>query len=377
MRQSLEMRAGLLLILISSGCGSPATFSDSPASSEEVSLGSPAPAVLKAFQPALAVRATGCLMCHAVVKSQIITDFGAGSSYFGGASLTNLRSPYGDDSTNWHTAHVEGKVLVPKNTAMQAGRFATLAGYLRNAISDDISAGRAQVTEVSAIRIAAPTVSQITAKANFAGNRTDYQAADGRKFSGRVSASSSIVIEGGIHCDGDLFIDGVAHLKNVTVETVNGCRIYATRSIFVSGKIGFSGSSASRNVQLASARAVFFGMGTCGAQSSVRERFQHRPHVSFPTRSGVTVAQMVDDAAQVPGLKDVSCSGDAVGTSFERILVTAPQVHSRYSGKFKGTVIAEIALFRLGDLEFEYDPVFSTVPVLPKLNLDDLLRITP
>ena len=50
-------------------------------------------------------------------------------------------------------------------------------------------------------------------------------------------------------------------------------------------------------------------------------------------------------------------------------------INSRYSGKFKGLVIAEYALFWQGKTNFEFDPVFKEVPVLPVLKDSDYLRI--
>jgi len=45
--------------------------------------------------------------------------------------------------------------------------------------------------------------------------------------------------------------------------------------------------------------------------------------------------------------------------SFSRLLLNAPQVHSRYAGKFKGLVIAELALFRHGKSVYEFDRFFE------------------
>ena len=52
---------------------------------------------------------------------------------------------------------------------------------------------------------------------------------------------------------------------------------------------------------------------------------------------------------------------------FERLLVNAPNIQSRYIGKYSGVVIAEIALFAPGELVFEYDPIFNSIPILPIL----------
>jgi hypothetical protein len=73
----------------------------------------------------------------------------------------------------------------------------------------------------------------------------------------------------------------------------------------------------------------------------------------------------------IAALEDAGCHDDTI--PFSRLLLNAPLVHSRYKGEFKGLVIAEFALFRLGQSAFEFDPVFKPVPVLPVLkDTDDL-----
>lgn len=52
--------------------------------------------------------------------------------------------------------------------------------------------------------------------------------------------------------------------------------------------------------------------------------------------------------------------------NLEHIVLNAPQIHSRYLGKIKGLIIAEYALFAVGNFQFEHDAAtFSTVPILP------------
>jgi hypothetical protein len=77
---------------------------------------------------------------------------------------------------------------------------------------------------------------------------------------------------------------------------------------------------------------------------------------------------------------DASCEEGGRNKSFERILVNAPLIESRYSGGFKGSIIGEVVLMSLGlkvndsRFRFEYDPVFDGVPVLPMLTEQDFLR---
>ena len=80
-----------------------------------------------------------------------------------------------------------------------------------------------------------------------------------------------------------------------------------------------------------------------------------------------------DQGKLIPELEDAGCQDDTLG--FSRLLLNAPQVHSRYKGKFKGLVIAEVALFRLGKSTFEFDPIFKEVSVLPLLKDSDYLEV--
>ena len=52
---------------------------------------------------------------------------------------------------------------------------------------------------------------------------------------------------------------------------------------------------------------------------------------------------------------------------YERLLLNAPEVHSHYSSHFSGAVIAEITLFRIGQFDFSFDPVFEKVNALSAL----------
>ncbi|MGD0101369.1 MAG: hypothetical protein ABSC60_13565, partial [Acidobacteriota bacterium] len=80
-----------------------------------------------------------------------------------------------------------------------------------------------------------------------------------------------------------------------------------------------------------------------------------------------------DQGKRIPSLEDASCHDDTI--SFSRLLLNAPQVHSRYKGPFRGLVIAEVALFRLSKSTFEFDPVFKRVPILPVLRDSDYLQL--
>lgn len=54
--------------------------------------------------------------------------------------------------------------------------------------------------------------------------------------------------------------------------------------------------------------------------------------------------------------------------SYEHIILNAPQIQSRYLGKFKGLIIGEYALFAVGNFLFEHDrETFSKIKILPQI----------
>ncbi len=83
-------------------------------------------AAISEFEPALAVRTSACITCHAKIHPGFITDFGYGDSYFfgkpgGGSRFGSFDgSIYGDfyggepNKTGWLTAEMGKKVVVPK-----------------------------------------------------------------------------------------------------------------------------------------------------------------------------------------------------------------------------------------------------------------------
>lgn len=88
-------------------------------------------------------------------------------------------------------------------------------------------------------------------------------------------------------------------------------------------------------------------------------------------------SQLLEDAARIPASDLVDAgpiSSASAAIPMSRILLNAPEVHSRYVGEFRGAVVAEIAVFRLNNFAFSFDPVLQDkrVPVLPALKVDIL-----
>lgn len=191
-------------------------------------------------------------------------------------------------------------------------------------------------------------------------------------------------------CDGDLFIGGALFLNSAAIATKTGCRIYATGPIFLQNGITYRALAISENntnLQLVSAEAILLGVGDKSCDPNSKESPLLRRLVSgyaistFLTRdaNSKSIAQkafgqsIYDQGKKIVSLEDAGCRDDKV--SFSRLLLDAPQVHSRYKGKFTGVVIAEVAFFRLGNGNFEFDPVFKRAPILPRLKDSYYLQV--
>lgn len=375
------------------------------------------------FEPALAVRASACITCHAKVSPSFITDFGYGEKYFfgnhGAGSSLNFfgGSMYGDfyggepNKTGWLTAEITKSIIVPqagfdfdlaaagaklaKSNYQQALQATSLAKYMQ--ALETQKSKPATVIEKKKLFIGAPDAAALEARFNIAPGsdikfkylKNDSSSPDvggiGLNSSKEYYTNTQEVV-----CDGDLFVRGTLFLNHITVSTRNGCRIYATGPIFLQNEVVYKNLGASEdksNLQLVSAEAILLGLGDKSCDSTSKDSPLSRRLVSgyaistFVTREATNKSispkefgqRIYDQGKLIALLEDASCQDDSVG--FSRLLLDAPQVHSRYKGQFKGLIIAEVALFRLGKGNFEFDPVFKRVPVLPRLKNSDYLQV--
>lgn len=406
---------------------------------------------LNHFQPALAVRGSGCVMCHANVQSNIVTDMGYGSDYFFSKNISNplyfwnQGSPYGDFEAfyknrtgNWANLSLPNDrvVFVPKNAALpvQAAKDATgastLKQYIEHRFANSVngSAVNADVAEKSKVYIGAPTADRIRS-AFGVNNTTPYKydrdpGSGAFDLSGLKDMGNYWTNDGTLQCDGDLMVNGTLLLKNLNLRTHTGCRIYATRSVYIYGPIIYESipNSDLRNLQITSARSIQMGLGKmhnasnqhCEEGKPQGQRWYYIRRQTFNadtanysaeqkaiydkalgdsafnrlagfftnlysnTRDGRPVTtvnnELYDEYISTIGPQyDASCSNRAI--SYSRLLLNAPRVDSRYNGNFIGSVVAEISVMALGQFKFEFDPVFREVSILPKLTDDDYLKI--
>jgi hypothetical protein len=383
--------------------------------------GSPNP-VIAEFEPALAVRAPACITCHAKIRPSIITDFGYGDRYFfgnragGGKFGTFDGHVYGDfygsepDKTGWLTAEIGSKIIVPEagfdfDLASAGAKLSnlykiplqakTLAQYLKDL--EKQKKAPATVIEKKAVFIGAPAAATLDARFNIAPGsdaKTKYLKGDNStpEIQGIGLSADNVFYTntGEVVCDGDLLIRGTLFLNNATISTKTGCRIYSTGAVFVQGGITYRNrgkSTDETNLQLVSSQAILLGVGDKSCDPTYKDSPLSRRLVSgyavstFMTRDATGKAvtpqtwgqSIYAQGKSITALEDAGCRDDKIG--FSRLLLNAPHVHCRFKGNFSGIVIAEFALFRLGKSNFEFDPVFKRVPVLPRLKDSDYLAV--
>lgn len=332
--------------------------------------------VIKTLKPTLAVRGSGCIMCHANVRGNVLTDFGHGNSYFYDGFY------YTDDSGNgnWTTTTFSNSmVFVPQaKTPSNQSLVDVMSPLLRGATPQ----------EVSGIYIGAPTADKIREvgklaggqKTNFISNRNTSP-----KFSGITAQDGGAYYTNGtkpVVCDGDLVIDGIVWLNNVTIATYSGCRIYATKSVFVSGPVTFAAEvdTQTQNLQISSAMMVAMGVGR-GCRNSYNYIAGSSTH-NYPayTRER-TPTQLWNEAkvdADVLGakLKDADCEPNGQNTSFQHLLINAPLFLNNYTGDLNASIIAEVAFSSRGRVAtYSFDQIFTKVPALPLLKPENYLLL--
>jgi hypothetical protein len=373
---------------------------------------------LSALEPALAVRGMGCIQCHAQVDSNIVTDFGFKNDYYfsqkPAANWWNNGGVYGDHANNFNTIAMpaEKSVIVPKaalpSTVASALKLNTLADYIKAQLASSAitSTQGARVLEKGTVYIGAPTESDIS-------NAFKLTSSDRLKYfknsdtsvalSGLLDQGTFFQNSGTLTCEGDLALRGPLLLDNLQINSKTGCRLYVIGSVFMYGAITYVNNDSDRNLQITSTKSISMGLGEVKKSGSFCEpngRYATDPanngtssltnrYSTFWTVPGNFVRQSADPkaygssilaeaaliTAKVGPLYDAACRAEGRNVSFERILLNAPIVHSRYEGNISGTIIAEFSIMSLGAFKFSFDTVFNEVPVFPFLDKKTYLDV--
>ncbi len=429
---------------------------------------------LNLHQPALAMRAGGCITCHAEVHANVITDFGYQSPYYFGQNVSssfawNDGTAYGDHEAfftypdgsqgigSWtrlklfdgYSISNPGKIYIPqaelpKGPQSAIGGGSKLKDYVSHRLSHSTypASQSAQIIEKKSIYIGAPTKARLLeafAWSNsdqskgykfisdpngwaLSGLNTSYQ----RPSQNLFKNDTSVVV-----CEGDLLIDGGLLLNSAKIKTRTGCRLYVTGNVYIYGTIDLVTDSQNdfslKNIQISSSQAILMGLGSLWKQGSHCEQGQmdsgywgyyaQRDYwtqglspeqkqaydqgiadsakyrlsyywgiPNYNTRNGgdpKAYSEMIYSQmqAQIGQRYDSACEPEKRNVGYQRIILNAPVLHSRYAGVIRGSVIAEFPLMPLGlgdnqsRFRFEFDPVFEKVNVFPMLKEQDFLKV--
>ncbi|MBU6376393.1 MAG: hypothetical protein KGQ59_10385 [Bdellovibrionales bacterium] len=331
---------------------------------------------MKLYKPTLAVRGADCLLCHSQIKSNIITDFGAGNDW-----RREGDSFYQHEGWNKFENVFEGDMtVIPRSLGANSK-------YLYEEIANQVPRDKYKVVERESVYIGAPTVDEIQALQS----KGSLQPVTKLEENGKKLAH----LKGSVDCQGDIvFKDAALFIENLNLRTgPQGCRLYVSGNVFIQGKVTYSGEG--RSLQITSADGIYMGLSK---STILGRRSNYRNNKGFsrdaPNVSAVDakISRAIEDATFIHsrlGLYDANegCSldqrttvnCDAVssrsGTSgraiihFTGLLLNAPWINSRYLGDFEGALIAEVALFSLGNFDFQSSPAFTSggVPLFPLL----------
>lgn len=306
------------LALSAFSCGEPYQIT---LSSRAIGAGGGSTTTIRSLQPALAVRGTGCLNCHANIQGNVVTDFGYGNSYY--MEQENSRYNVGNkiftDSYytpfTWQAVQqLNGEAIVPAvpvPSGLASSANQSIASFMSDTSMTDyyaqsnsngywfnyfslgsppatLALSQSIVPEASlpavlasqSIYIGAPSVSQILAIAPNPSAAAPWvqiasrDAGAGGGVTGLTvvqgTSGAYVTNQGTINCSGlDIVINGTLLLNNATVLAESGgCKLYVTGSVFIESPISYanSGNSAdpTDNLQITSATAVVMGVGLSG-----------------------------------------------------------------------------------------------------------------
>ena len=270
------------------------------------------------LEPVLAVRNTACIMCHAQINGDLITDFGSGNQFFMATDdIANhpLQTAYGpfnsrhfiEGGATWSASSIMGNVYVP-NVAIKDSRI--IASY--TAAGNSLSAAGLMLPDflnstflnplagTSPISLIPKTTStDITVaglRGSFVGRQTIwidapsedeikdleqgigaevvlskpaavvYKGASTDVIKNMLAVQSKTTYKlymtnsGTVKCKGDIIIDSVLFLNNLVLDTdANGCRLYVTGTVFIQGPVTYLNGGDS-NLQITSSRGIIMGM---------------------------------------------------------------------------------------------------------------------
>jgi hypothetical protein len=217
----------------------------------------------------------------------------------------------------------------------------------------------------------------ITALPSYDATSNDANLRPMATHSGFNLTNGAVKVSGAATCEGALLLDAPVYFDNVNLRTAKGCRIYATASIFIKGKLEVVNTGSSESAKDVAALMLmsptFIGFHI--PVSMIDARLNHEINLNKTFRAGspaAIVGKISADAAKAgfPEFTTDEMDGTAAAIDYRRIVATAPVVYSRMKGQFSGAIVAEHFMGKVGSLSFMFDPVLERAPFYPELILD-------
>ena len=334
----------------------------------------------------LAVRDLSCAFCHAQISSNVISDF-AITTEEASAEQTFRKIMYQVNHEPKGHPTIVGDFIVPRGDISMLERTSdcvfsseasaqanikqkrSLIDYLVKCVQPSFVWGSSSQKFITKDNVTINPVSSaqdiigIVGASKLSGSgmalvgNSNLLGISGSKTSGFTAASS-------VTCEGAVVLDGPVVLKDTTINTERGCRIYSTASIFVFGNTRVTTTSDPANLQLMSPLFVGFDISS----GNIEGRLKHENNAKLKLSRGSTAdvaSLIVADATKL----GITGYGGNSNISYARVAAAAPVVYSRHNGSFSGAIIAEHFIGKIGALSFTFDPIFKagTTSVFPEI----------
>ncbi|RZA08848.1 MAG: hypothetical protein EOP11_03615 [Proteobacteria bacterium] len=200
-----------------------------------------------------------------------------------------------------------------------------------------------------------------------------------------------------IECYGDMIVQAPLFLVDANILTdSDGCRIYATGTVYIQGKIEAHTSalgSPPAPLQISSAKAIVVGFSqqSLGTNGGVRTNSgvglldqtfagsTENPFLTSTNDNAGSAAAALNAIARdtnIVNLKPLDSSSAYAAGAYPvtHVALNAPYVFSNYTGMFTGSLAAEVALFT--KLNFTADPFLKGTAPFPMFkNGDESLKV--
>jgi hypothetical protein len=326
----------------------------------------------------LAVRDMSCAFCHAQIASNVISDFSISSDETGAEqTFRKIMYQVNHEMGAKGQPTIVGEFIVPKvefpmidrtsecvfssEASAQASpkQKRSLIDYLVKCVQPVFAWGAESQKFIAKDTVTINPVSSaqdiigIVGSSKLSGSgmalvgESRLSGISGSRQTGFTAAAS-------ITCDGAAVFDGPLVLKDTTISTEKGCRIYSTASIFVFGSTMVTTTSDKANLQLMS--PLFVGFDISAGNAEGRLKHENNAKLKLSRGSTAEVASMI--VADATKLGITSYGGNS-NFGYSRVVAAAPVIYSRHNGPFSGAIIAEHFIGKIGALSFTFDPVFN------------------